>query len=235
LSTAAETESVTLLSATEALRLTAKAAPALLEVATLIDRDTVVATIWTESDALTESELPETVLFATDADTVFPIVFVTTLAAPAIEREIADTATLIEAETAVAVIDADSEALNVTAPPAVTGLPSIAALTESWMSFAAAAPASATATPRPWFPIDTDRLAATAVDVIVALSEATTETAPAAFTVALAGRRAEIVFAIVFFVTAAPSATPTVTLPFEFVIATATPTATAEIDAVCVA
>src|SRR5262249_17445189 len=66
-------------------------------------------------------------------------------------------------------------------------------------------------------------------------SEAMTETAPAALTVALAGSRAEIVFVIVFVVTAAPSARPMVTLPFEFVIATATPTATAEIDAVCVA
>jgi hypothetical protein len=101
------------------------------------------------------------------------------------------------------------------------------------MSSIALAPARATATPSPWLPIDTDRLAATAVEMIVAESEARTSTAPVATTVALAGRSAEIVFVIVFFVTAAPSATPTVRLPFEFVIATATPTAVAVIDPVC--
>jgi len=125
------TLSVTVFSATDALRLIAIAAPGSFDAAMLTESETVVATICAESVAVTASPVPLTEPFTTDAETVLPIEFVTTLSAPATETEKADTATAIEAEIAVAVIDAASDALTVTAPVTVTGLPSTFAVTVS--------------------------------------------------------------------------------------------------------
>ncbi len=125
------TLSVTVFSATDALRLIAIAAPGSFEAAMLTESDTVVATICAESVAVTESPVPLTAPFSTEAETVFPIEFVTTLSAPATATETADTATAIEAETAVAVIDDDSDALTTTAPLTVTGVRSTVAVTTS--------------------------------------------------------------------------------------------------------
>jgi hypothetical protein len=125
------TLSATVFSATDALRLIAIAAPASSDAAMLTESETVVATICAESVAVTDSPLPLTAPFLTDADTVFPIEFCATLSAAEIATDDADTAALIDAEIAVAVIVADSDALTVTRPPTVTGLPSTVAVTLS--------------------------------------------------------------------------------------------------------
>jgi len=106
-----------------------------------------------------------------------PIVFFTTLSAPATEIEIVETATLIEAEKAVAVIVDDSNARTSTRPrPVSTEPPSIRAIAESCTVLNAFAPAMLTATPTPCELNPTLRLAATAVAMIVAWSVAVTET-----------------------------------------------------------
>src|SRR3954471_22120047 len=150
--------SATVFSATDALRLIAIATPGSFDAAMLTESDTVVATMCAESVAVTERLAPLTAPFSTDAATVLPIEFLTTLSAPATETEIADTATAIEAEIAVAVIVADSDALTVTAPVTVTGLVSIVAVTTSWTLLKALAPAIDTATPAPSLPSATLRL-----------------------------------------------------------------------------
>src|SRR5262249_26667921 len=177
----AMTASLTSSSATEAASVIAKAAPALSEAATASASETVVATIGAVSEAVTLTgplctvELPLIV-----AVTALPIVFVTRLSAPATEIEIAETATLIAADTAVPVIDDVSDALTVRAPPPVlTVLPSIFATAESWIVLIALPPAMLTARPAPWLPIATLRLAATAVAKIVAWSVAITDREPA--------------------------------------------------------
>src|SRR5262245_57031203 len=98
--------------------------------------------------------------------------------------DVAERAALIDAETPTASIDEDSVAARVGAPPAVTGAPSMRAVTVSVISSIATAPAMLTATPTAWLPIATLRLAAAALATIVAPSAAVTETAPPTLTVA---------------------------------------------------
>src|SRR5712691_5844117 len=103
-STIALTISLTSLRATDtdAAIPSAKLAPAAIEMLTA----TAVVSIVAVSVALTMTFAPETVLpVPTDALTVSPIVFVAAEPEPAKLIEIADTATLIEAATGVAVIE----------------------------------------------------------------------------------------------------------------------------------
>ena len=108
--------SATVSRATDALSAIATATP-LFAIPRLSDNETVVAVMLAVSSAVTERLAPLTLApFTTDAVTVLPIVFTTTLSAPATEMDVADNARLIDADVALAKIVADSVAPTSTAP-----------------------------------------------------------------------------------------------------------------------
>ena len=168
----------------------------------------------------------------TVAATVLPIVFLTTLSAPATEIETTDTATLTAADTAVPTIDDDSDALTVTAPPpALIEPPSIRAIAESCTVLNAFAPAMLSATPTPPGLIATLRLAATAVATIVAWSVAVTDTELATTGLDTIVAVTEVAMSLV--ATAPARATAPATPPLgEAATAIETPTGVAVIEAV---
>src|SRR4051794_10768902 len=199
----------------------------------LTESDTVVATICVELAAVTDRLAPVTAVeFATLAATVLPVVFLTTLSAAATETEIADTATLIEADMAVAVIDEDSDALTVTAPaPALIEPPSMRAIAESCTELKTFAPAMLSATPTPPGLIATLRLAATAVATIVAWSVAVTDTELAATVLDAVVALTDVAMSLVATAPARATA-PAIPPVGEAATAIATPTGVATIVAV---
>lgn len=166
------------------------------------------------------TELPDPIV----ASTMSPTVFVATGTAAATETDVADTETLSDADTGVAVIVDDSVAVTATSPLDVMIDGSTIAFALLLIVLTATAPPIATETPT--LPTATLRLATTGFDSIVAASDALTVTSPPDTVLSRTLPSAEVW--IVFVVAAPPSATAPLTPP-EPATATATPTAFAVI------